>query len=82
MSDVCGAGSQISGTSFLTLTGATLLPSGSCTINVTVQVPAAAGQHTSGSHTPHHFTPDDEEAFEHENFFNPDTTPHHDSHSN
>ena len=42
MSDVCGAGSQISGTSFLTLTGATLLPSGSCTINVTVQVPAAA----------------------------------------
>jgi len=42
MNDVCGSGSQISGTSFLTLTGATLLPSGSCTINVTVQVPAAA----------------------------------------
>jgi hypothetical protein len=47
-----------------------------------VQVPAAAGQHTSGSRNPHHFTPDDEEAYEHENFFNPDTTPHHDNHSN
>ena len=47
-----------------------------------VQVPAAAGQHTSGSRNPHHFTPDDEEAYEHENYFNPDTTPHHDSHSN
>ena len=46
------------------------------------QVPAAAGQHTSDSRNPHHFTPDDEEAYEHENFFNPDTTPHHDSHSN
>ena len=42
-----------------------------------VQVPAAAGQHTSGSRNSHHFAPDDEEAYEHENFFNPDTTPHH-----
>jgi hypothetical protein len=41
-----------------------------------VQVPAAAGQHTSGSHAPHHFTPDDEDAYEHDNFFNPDTTSH------
>ena len=47
-----------------------------------VQVPAAAGQHTSGSRNPHHFTPVDEETYEHENFFNPDTTPHYDSHSN
>ena len=41
-----------------------------------VQAPAAAGQHTSGARAPHHFTPDDEEAYEHDNFFNPDTTPH------
>jgi hypothetical protein len=41
-----------------------------------VKVPAAAGQHTSGSHAPHHFTPDDEDTYEHDNFFNPDTTPH------
>ena len=47
-----------------------------------VQVPATAGQHTSGSRNPHHFTPDDEGAYEHENFFSPDATPHHDSHSN
>jgi hypothetical protein len=42
-----------------------------------VQAPAAAGQHTGGSCAPHHFTPDDEDAYEHENFFNPDTSPHH-----
>ena len=42
MTDVCGAGSQISGTSFLTLANASLLPGGSCTINVSVQVPPTA----------------------------------------
>jgi hypothetical protein len=42
VSDVCGAGSQIAGTSLLTLTGGSLSPGGSCTINVTVQVPVAA----------------------------------------
>ncbi|MCB1053932.1 MAG: DUF11 domain-containing protein, partial [Acidobacteria bacterium] len=42
MNDVCGAGSQISGTSFLTFTGGSLLPGGSCSIPVTVQVPAGA----------------------------------------
>jgi uncharacterized repeat protein (TIGR01451 family) len=37
--DVCGAGSQISGTSVLTLTGGNLGPSSSCTFSVTLQVP-------------------------------------------
>ena len=41
-SDVCGTGSEIDGTSFLTLTNAILLPGGSCTIMVDLQVPAAA----------------------------------------
>ena len=40
--DVCGTGSQLSGTSAISLTGGTLMPSGSCTLMVTVQVPAAA----------------------------------------
>ena len=42
----CGIGSALTGTSFLSLTGGNLLPSGSCTFPVTVQVPAAA---TTGS---------------------------------
>jgi hypothetical protein len=42
MNDICGVGSQISGTSFLTLTGGTLPAGGSCTFSVPVQVPAAA----------------------------------------
>lgn len=41
-SDVCGAGSQISGTNLLTLTGASLQPGASCTFRVTLQVPAGA----------------------------------------
>jgi uncharacterized repeat protein (TIGR01451 family) len=41
-SDVCGAGSQVSGTGLLTLTGGTLAPGGSCTFSVTLQVPAGA----------------------------------------
>ena len=40
--NICGAGSMVAGTSFLTLTGASLLPLGSCSIPVTVQVPAGA----------------------------------------
>ena len=41
-SDVCGAGSQISGTSLLSFTGGTLAPGESCTIQVTLAVPAGA----------------------------------------
>lgn len=41
-SDVCGTGSQISGTSVLSLTGGTLAPGASCSFDVTVQVPAGA----------------------------------------
>lgn len=40
--DVCGAGSQISGTGLLTLTGGNLAPGSSCTFQVDVVVPAAA----------------------------------------
>ena len=42
VTDVCGAGSQISGTSFLTLTGASLPPGGSCTWTIPLQIPTAA----------------------------------------
>jgi hypothetical protein len=47
--DICGAGSQISGTSSLSFTGGTLAPGASCTFSVTLQVPgtAAAGPHTN-----------------------------------
>ncbi|MCB0688656.1 MAG: T9SS type A sorting domain-containing protein [Saprospiraceae bacterium] len=38
----CGVGSQLSGTSLLTLTGGNLAPEGSCTFSVIVQVPAGA----------------------------------------
>lgn len=37
--DICGAGSQISGTSTLIFTGGNLPPEGSCTFSVTLQVP-------------------------------------------
>lgn len=40
--NVCGTGSQISGTSVLTLAGATLAPGADCTFPVTLQVPAGA----------------------------------------
>ncbi|HSR70200.1 MAG TPA: hypothetical protein VLU25_19885 [Acidobacteriota bacterium] len=40
--DICGAGSTISGTSLLTLTGGNLPAGGSCTFSVTLQVPAVA----------------------------------------
>ena len=38
----CGVGSSISGPTFLTISNVDLLPGGSCTILVTVQVPVAA----------------------------------------
>lgn len=41
-SGVCGMGSQISGTTALTLTGGNLAPGASCTFDVTLQVPASA----------------------------------------
>ena len=41
ISDVCGAASQISGTSFLTFAGGNLGPDESCSFDVTVQVPSA-----------------------------------------
>jgi uncharacterized repeat protein (TIGR01451 family) len=46
-SNDCGAGSTLTGTNTVQLTAGSLLPSGTCTINVTVQVPAAA---TAGSY--------------------------------
>ena len=42
LNNVCGTGSQISGTTLLSLSGGTLPPEGSCTFTVTLQVPAAA----------------------------------------
>ncbi|MDY7094885.1 MAG: hypothetical protein SX243_18080 [Acidobacteriota bacterium] len=44
--DVCGTGSQISGTSFLTFTGGELLPSASCSFIVTVAIPGGTGAGT------------------------------------
>lgn len=40
--DVCGAGSAISGTSLLTFSGGSLTAGGSCTFDVTLQIPANA----------------------------------------
>ena len=40
--DVCGAGSTFDGTSTLTLSGASLIPGGSCTFSTTLQIPAMA----------------------------------------
>lgn len=48
MNDICGAGSQISGTTNLSFTGGTLVPGGSCTFSVTLAVPGTA---TAGDHT-------------------------------
>ncbi|GAB4125804.1 MAG: hypothetical protein Tsb0027_24990 [Wenzhouxiangellaceae bacterium] len=45
-SDVCGTGSQLSGTTNLTLTGASLLPGQSCTFVATLQVPTGAAPGT------------------------------------
>ncbi len=53
LSDVCGAGSQIAGTSLLTFTGGSLAPAPSCTFSVTLQVPAgvSAGSFTNTTST-------------------------------
>ncbi len=51
VANVCGAGSQISGTSLLTLTGGTLGPASSCIFSVTLQVPAGAAPGTSALNT-------------------------------
>ncbi|MBR0567445.1 hypothetical protein J5J83_15085 [Azoarcus sp. L1K30] len=40
--DVCGAGSSLSGTGTLALSGGSLAPGGSCTFDVTLAVPAGA----------------------------------------
>lgn len=48
LSDVCGAGSSLSGTSLLTLQGGNLPAGGSCTFTVEVSVPCNA---TPGSYT-------------------------------
>ena len=40
--DICGAGSQLSGTTTMSLTGGNLLAEASCTFSVTLQVPAGA----------------------------------------
>jgi hypothetical protein len=52
--NVCGAGSLLSGTSLLTLTGGNLAAGASCTFSATVQVPAAApgGAHTNTTSQP------------------------------
>jgi hypothetical protein len=43
LTDICGVGSHVSGTSNLSFTGGTLAPGTSCTFDVTLQVPAGAG---------------------------------------
>ena len=40
--DLCGAGSQLTGTTFITFTGGMLDPGASCTITATLRVPPAA----------------------------------------
>lgn len=51
LNDVCGPGSSLSGMSVLTLTGATLPPEGTCTFDVSLQVPAGAAAGAYGSST-------------------------------
>ena len=49
LNDICGAGSQLTGTSLLTFTGGSIPAEGSCTFSVPVQVPAGAalGEYTN-----------------------------------
>jgi hypothetical protein len=51
VADVCGSGSSLSGDSAITLSGGSLPPGGSCTIDVTLQMPpiAASGMYPSTS---------------------------------
>ncbi len=46
-SDLCGAGSSLTGSSLLTLSGASLAPSDSCSLDLVVQLPSPA---TAGSY--------------------------------
>ena len=46
LNDICGTGSQLSGTTLLTFTGGTIPANGSCTITVPLQVPAGAASGT------------------------------------
>ncbi|NNE48056.1 MAG: DUF11 domain-containing protein, partial [Rhodothermales bacterium] len=43
VNDICGAGSQLTGTSLLTLAGGSLAPETSCTFSVALQVPEGSG---------------------------------------
>lgn len=47
--DACGAGSEFTGTSVLTLEGGSLPPGGSCTFMVTLQVPETPGTFTNST---------------------------------
>ena len=55
---VCGEGSSLDGTSFLVLSDASLLPGGSCTFSVTLQVPGSAGGGTYVNTTSELFSDD------------------------
>ena len=49
LSDICGTGSQLSGTTHLSFTGGHLIPGESCTFSATLEVPRTAptGDHTN-----------------------------------
>ena len=49
--DICGVGSQISGTTLLTFSNGSLAPNGSCTFSLTMQVPTNAPNGTFTSTT-------------------------------
>ncbi len=49
-SGFCGAGSTISGSGLLTVSGASLAPASSCTFSVTVQVPGRRGDQQLPQH--------------------------------
>jgi hypothetical protein len=53
LNDICGPGSQLSGTTNLSFTGGTLTPGETCTFSVTLQVPPAAlpGMYTNTTST-------------------------------
>jgi len=51
IADVCGAGSSLAGSSLLTLTGGSLLPGGSCTFSVDIQIPPGAALGTATNTT-------------------------------
>lgn len=49
--DICGAGTQLSGTSLITFTGGNLAPSGTCTFSVDLSIPSGAATGTYESST-------------------------------